>query len=328
MESDQASQPGSTYATTKRPSPRLTIAAFITAFLLAACSNLCGIPANVSYYSNVWGDSSETGNQNVDPTLSCPASMLVGDTAEVTVTPFLTGMTFDVVTTSNGLNYESSGGVLRLTASAMGTIAITVLSGADSYISLACSIIVSEGNAIVVGGSNQNVAPSPTPQPIRQPLPPAAIASDEPEDTSIDANLPNASLLSIGCLAGGQHLISFEFDQTISGGYIVTVGDQPFQLAPVPDQPTRLYFVGPTLFPNQQVEVRLLSPLGQTVFSQNYLLPACADQPAAPQATAQPSCPPPEFFDPLMNRCRIVGNEQPAQPEYSPPSDYTPPGDY
>jgi len=255
MEPDTNSQPSEIAAQPKPPAPnrwrpaRRAIGYLITAALLTACSaGLCGLPANVSYWSGTRID------------------------------------------WSNYAREDHSG---------------------------------DEGDA-----SNQDAAPMPDPQPIRQVLPPPAVASDEPEEIGAVATLPNASLLGIGCLAGGQHLISFEFDQTISGGYIVTVGDQPFQLAPVPDQPARLYFVGPTLFPNQQVEVRLLSPLGQTVFSQNYLLPACAEQPAAPQVAVQPNCPPPEFFDPLMNRCRIVGNEQPAQPEYSPPSDYTPPGDY
>jgi hypothetical protein len=116
-------------------------------------------------------------------------------------------------------------------------------------------------------------------------------------------------------------MVSFEFGETVSGGYAARVGQQPLTVTAVPNQPTRLYFVGASQAQATSALIELMAqPEGATVFSETYTVPACR-----PPEAAQPKCPPPEFFDPVMDRCRIVGNEQPD--EAQPSDDYTPPGD-
>jgi len=154
---------------------------------------------------------------------------------------------------------------------------------------------------------------------------PLAPFGDEP----LDVALPPAvqpTLSGIGCV-GRQLMISFEFGQDVSGDYAALVGGQPLTRIVVPNQPTRLYFIGPAPAQDTRALIELKSqPDNTIVFSESYSVPACRPPTASAQPTAQPNCPPPEFFDPLMNRCRIIGNEQPSQPEpYTPPGGYIPP---
>jgi hypothetical protein len=122
-------------------------------------------------------------------------------------------------------------------------------------------------------------------------------------------------------------MISFEFGHDVSGDYVALVGNLLFTRTAVPDQLTRLYFLGPAPAQDIRALIELKTQLDNTtVFSESYSVPACRLVATSAQPTAQPYCPPPEFFDPLMNRCRIVGNEQPSEPEpYTPPGGYIPP---
>jgi len=146
---------------------------------------------------------------------------------------------------------------------------------------------------------------------------------DEEVDSDDELFLASTtSLNSIACLPNGELMISFSTQPAPPPSYlVVTVGDQLLRQLPIDGY----YFVGPS--PAEMV-LRLIvmteQPDNYERLGEQYSIPACRPSAASPQS-AQPNCPPPEFFDPLMNRCRIIGNEQPNEP---PPDDgYTPPDD-
>ena len=58
------------------------------------------------------------------------------------------------------------------------------------------------------------------------------------------------AIINSFCVGGKskQLMIVFEFEQDVTGQYAAFVADMPYQLAPVPDQPKRLFFFG-TPFP-------------------------------------------------------------------------------
>jgi hypothetical protein len=165
------------------------------------------------------------------------------------------------------------------------------------------------------------------------PVPPPAVEADresfatmpfgeEPADLArVDPGL-RPSLAGIACLPGTQLMVSFEFGQTVSGDFSAIVAEQPMLQTAVPNQPTRLYFLGPTLPRDANVTVALFAASREEpLFSETLFVPACRPVSAQPSL---PKCPPPEYFDPVMDRCRILDNHRdPGQvpPNYVPPDD-------
>lgn len=157
-----------------------------------------------------------------------------------------------------------------------------------------------------------------------------AEASEAPGGDSVDTDdelfqVSATSLDGIACLTNGQLMISFATPQIFpSESLALTVGGRAFQQLPVEG----FYFVGPAPASLALELITLTLQPGNTVeFSELYSVPACrppapTSAVAAPSPTPQPDCQPPEFFDPLMNRCRIAGSEptdEPAPAHSAPP---------
>lgn len=71
-----------------------------------------------------------------------------------------------------------------------------------------------------------------------EPLPPTVTPSPTPNPDGTPA------ILNSQCLSPQQLMIVFEFQQPVTGLYELFVNGAPYQIAPVPDQPNRLFFFG------------------------------------------------------------------------------------
>lgn len=102
-------------------------------------------------------------------------------------------------------------------------------------------------------------------------LPPTATPSPTPNPDGIPV------VLNSQCLSAQQLMIVFEFQQPVTGLYELFVNGAPYQVAPVPDQPDRLFFFGAASPGGGMPSIVLLSlPDGALILEiSDYSVPQC-----------------------------------------------------
>ena len=97
--------------------------------------------------------------------------------------------------------------------------------------------------------------------------------TSEPLPGSTPDDFPTIN--SATCLPGGHLMIAFEFESQVLGQYRASMGDTPYQLASVINQPAMLFFSGDP--PREgPIVIRLVSATDEAVmFEETYTPPVC-----------------------------------------------------
>lgn len=82
-------------------------------------------------------------------------------------------------------------------------------------------------------------------------------------------------LYALTCLESGQLMVSFRFDQPVTGRYRALVAGAPYEATLIADQPSTLFFIGEPP-PSEPVVIRLISlPAESIVFEETHTPPYC-----------------------------------------------------
>ena len=139
---------------------------------------------------------------------------------------------------------------------------------------------------------------TPSPTPTRNPDAPTPTATPSPTPSPTPTPNPDGIpvIINSKCLNNQQLMIVFEFPNPVSGLYGLIVDDMPYQIAPVPDYPARLYFFGAAPPGGGMPTIVMRSLPGQTVVLEvtDYSVPQCDFQsPNQPGGGGDDYVPPP-----------------------------------